>query len=115
MMTPQEIMTGMQQKNRLLTAKNDEYRKLYEKYAAAKQEYLMGYAIKITTLKIDGTPVTTIKELAKGDKNVAKLGYDMDIAEGVLKACRESMADIRAALDSYRSLLTWLRAELQSQ
>jgi len=86
MMTPQEIMTGMQQKNRLLTAKNDEYLELSEKYAVAKREYLMGYAIKITTLKLDGTAITVIKELAKGDKSVAKLGYNMDIAEGVLKA-----------------------------
>ncbi len=114
-MTPSELMKGMQEKNRLLTAKNDDYIELSEKYAATKRDYNVAYAAKVTELKISGQPITIIKDLVKGDKIVAEMGYEMDIAEGVLKACRESMADIRAALDSYRSLLTWLRAELQSQ
>jgi len=115
MLTPQEIMDGMQSKNRLLTAKNDEYIKLSEKYADAKRRYNISYATEVVKLRIEGTPITIIKDLVKGDKFVSDMGYEMDIAEGVLKACKESMADIRAALDSYRSLLTWLRAELQSQ
>ena len=105
----------MQSKNRLLTAKNDEYIELSEKYAEAKRKYNIAYATEVTKLRIEGTPITVIKDLVKGDKFVADIGYKMDIAEGILKACKESMADIRAALDSYRSLLTWLRAELQSQ
>jgi len=112
MLTPQEIMDGMANKNRLLTAKNQEYIELTEKYANAKQKYNMAYATEVTKHRIEGTPITVIKDLVKGDKFVAEIGYEMDIAEGVLKACKESMADIRAALDSYRSLLAWLKAEM---
>ena len=110
---PNKIMNGMQEKNRLLTAKNDEYIKLSEKFASAKRDYNVAYASKVTELKIAGTPITIIKDLVKGDKTVAEMGYEMDIADGVLKACRESMADIRVAIDAYRSLLSWLKTELE--
>jgi len=115
MPTPQQVMDGMSQKNQLLTSKNTEYTELSEKYASAKRDYNIGYAKKVIELKTAGNPTTIIKELVKGDKIIANLGYQMDVSEGVMKACRESMSDIRAALDSYRSLLTWMRAELQSQ
>jgi hypothetical protein len=109
--TPQEIMNGMAEKNRQLTMKNDEYRNLTETHAGAKRDYAVALAKKLTSLKMDGKPVTLIPALAKGDPLVADFRYKRDIAEGVMKACRESMADLRGALDSYRSLLTWLRAE----
>jgi len=112
-MNPTELMKGMQEKNRLLTAKNQEYIDLSEKHAATKRNYNVAYAAKVVELKIDGQPITIIKDLVKGDKIVAEMGYEMDIAEGVLKACRESMADIRAAIDAYRSLLSWLKTELE--
>ena len=112
---PNKIMNGMQEKNRLLTAKNDEYVNLSESFAGYKKDYHIAYAKKVLELKEAGTPITIIKDLVKGDKHVAEMCYTMDVAEGVLKACKESMADIRAALDSYRSILTWLRAEIQSQ
>ena len=53
-----------------------------------------------------------IRDLAKGDSVVAKLGYEHDIAEGVLMACRERIKDIRTGIDTYRSLLAWQKAEL---
>jgi len=115
MMTPTDIMDGMQAKNRLLTAKNDEYVVLSERFAEAKRNYHMSYAKKTLELKDEGNPITIIKEIVNGDKHVSELRYTMDVADGIMKACKESMADTRAALDSYRSLLTWLRAELQSQ
>ena len=113
---PNKIMNGMQEKNRLLTAKNDEYGGLLEKHAAAKRDYHIAYAKKVLKLKESGTPITIIKDLVKGDKHVAESCYKMDVDDGVAKACKESMADIRAALDSYRSILAWIKAEkTQSQ
>ena len=114
-MNPSEIMNGMAEKNRLLTSKNDEYIVLSERSAESKRNYHIAYAKKVLELKEAGNPITLIKEIVNGDKYVAELRYQMDVGDGIMKACKESMADIRAALDSYRSLLTWLRAELQSQ
>ena len=111
-MTPQQIMDGMKDKNRMLSQKNDEYQKLLEVKAQAEMNYNQAYAQKITELRINGEPTTIIKELAKGDVSVSKLMHEYAIAIGVEKACLESIKDIRTAIDSYRSLLTWLRAEL---
>lgn len=114
-MNPQQIIDGLQEKNRQLTMKNDELAELYKTLAEAEREYNVGYAQKVTRLRMDGEPVTLAKDLAKGDKTIADLFYKMRIAEGVLNACREKIKDIRSAIDTYRSLLSWLKAELESR
>ena len=110
-LTPNDIMKGMQEKNRLLTAKNDEYAQLAEKRADAEYAYNIAYARKIVELKASGEPVTIMSKLAAGDKSVAGCKRDLDIADGVLKACRESMKSLASAIDTYRSILSWLKEE----
>ena len=112
---PQEIMDGLRAKNRQLTDKNDELSDLYQKLAEAEWQYNIAYAQKVTTLRMCGEPVTLAKDLAKGDKVIADLFYKMRIAEGVLNACREKIKDLRSAIDTYRSLLSWLKAEMESR
>ena len=114
-MNPQSIMDGLQEKNRQLTMKNDELSELYITQAEAERQYNIAYAKKVIKLRMDGEPVTLTKELAKGDGVIADLFYKMRIAEGVLNACREKIKDIRSAIDTYRSLLSWLKAELESR
>ena len=111
-MTPQEIMDGLQAKNRELTYKNDELIRLTRDAAEKKRDYLMAMTSKTSELKISGASVTLIKDLVKGDRIVADLGYKWDVAEGVLRACLERIKDLRESIGTYRSLLTWLRAEL---
>jgi len=111
-MTPSDLISGLQEKNRQLTAKNDELAELYQKYAEAERQYNIAYATKITKLRMDGVPITVSKDLAKGDKAIAGLFYDMRIAEGVLNACREKIKDLRSAIDTYRSLLSFLKMEM---
>ena len=112
-LTPQNIMDGMAEKNRMLSSKNDELSELYKEYAEAEQNYNIAYAQKLTRLRMEGEPITLAKELAKGDKTVSDLFYKMRIAEGVLNACREKIKDLRSSIDTYRSLLSWLKAEFE--
>ena len=111
-MNPQQIMDGMKEKNRMLSMKNDELAELSEKKAAAERDYKMAYAKEIINLKLGKESITLIPSIAKGDKMVAEMCYKADIAEGVYNACREKIKDLRVQIDSYRSLLTWMRAEL---
>ena len=111
-MNPSEIMRGMQEKNRLLSAKNDEYKMLVEKRAEAERAYNVAVATEAFTLKNDGCAISLIDKLIKGSKVVSDLKYALDVTQGVERACLESVKDIRTAIDSYRSLLTWLRAEM---
>ena len=114
-MTPPEIMNGLKAKNRLLTAKNDDYIELAEKKAQAERDYNVEVRKQTMTYRSAGEPVTVIPTLVKGDDTVAKLKFDLDVATAVERACLESIKDIRSQIDTYRSLLSWLKAELQSQ
>jgi len=111
-LTPQQIIDGLTARNRELTAKNDELSRLTEKAAQAKRDYQIAKARKMLDMKMEGTSVTLIPETVKGDKTVADLQYAWDVAEGVLLACRERIKDLRTQIDTYRSVLTWLRAEM---
>ena len=111
-MTPQQIITGISDKGRMLTQKNEELLSLSEKKAHATRELNIAVAKTTLQLKQDGHPITLIPTLVKGDDMVAGLKFQADLADGIYEACRESIKDIREQIGAYRSLLTWLRAEM---
>ena len=92
--------------------KNVEHGNLSEERAAAERDYNIAYAKEITILKLGGEKITLIPPLAKGNKIVAELKYGADVADGVYRACIERIKDIRTQVDSYRTLLSWEKAEL---
>ncbi len=112
--TPDGLIKGIQSKNRELTLKNAELQTLSEKSAEAKRDYRVIKAQTILKLKSEGNPATLITEICKGDKVVAEAKFKSDVADGVYKACRESITDVRTAIDSYRSLLAWLKTEMHN-
>ena len=111
-MEAEEIMKGMTQKNRDLAEKNKDFLDLYKKHAEAERIFNINYATKLTELRMQGEPITLAKDLAKGDKVIAGLFYDVKIAEGVLNACRERIKDLRSGLETYRSFLSWEKAKM---
>jgi len=110
-MTPDELMRGMSKKNLLLQEKNDELLKLSEKKAQAERSYNVEVAKTTLRLKPDN-PATLVPTLVKGDDTVSGLKYDLDVADGVYRACLESLRDVRTAIDSYRSMLSFEKEEL---
>ncbi len=113
-MTPQEIMNGMKSKNQALTQKNEDLIDLAEGMAKSKRDYAVAFARKILELKGEGKAATLIPDLARGDKGIAELRMTKDVDKAVYDACRQSVKDIHIALETYRSILTWQRAELNS-
>ena len=111
-MTPSDIITGLAEKNRMLTQKNDEYLELNEKRAAAERAYSIALSREMLNLKVVGQSVTLIDKLSKGHPVVADLKYALDVSEGVCKACLNAIKALTIQIDSYRSLLTWMREEL---
>lgn len=112
MHNPQQIIDEINNKSRLLDQKNDEYGTLIERSAQAERDFNIAYAQKILSLKTDGEPATLIPKLALGDKVVSELKFKMDVSVGVMKACLESIKDLRTRIDWGRSQLAWLREEL---
>jgi hypothetical protein len=111
MNTPQQYIDGLEKKNRALTVKNDELSDLSEKKAQLERDYNILMATTVLRLKAEGNTATLVPTLAKGDRVVADAKYRLDVADGVYRACLESIKDIRSHIDTYRSLLTWLREE----
>ena len=114
-MNPSEIMAVLQKKNNMLTQKNEEYLHLSQDRAEHERNWKIAYADQMLRLKTDGTPVTIIKDLVSGNKGVADLKFQYEVAAAIEKACLESMKDIREGIGSARSILTWMREELQSR
>ena len=113
-MTPGEIMNGLKEKNRMLSAKNDEYIDLAEISAQKERDYQQALSKQILSLKADGIPVTIIKDIARG-VHVADLKFEWTVAAAVTRACLNAITILTSQIDTYRSLLSWLKAEMQSQ
>jgi hypothetical protein len=111
-MNPTKYLKGLDQKNRELSMKNSEFQELNEKRAKAEYAHSVALARKILELKAEGQAATLIPKLAAGDKVVAQLKMEMDVADGVCRACRESMRNLHGMIDSYRTTLSWLKAEM---
>lgn len=109
---PQSLIKGIQAQNRNLSLKNEDLQKFSQVAAEKKRDYRIVKAQKILELKSEGQSVTIIKDICNGDKIVAEARFQFDVADGIYKACKESIFDIRASIDSYRSLLAWLKVEL---
>ena len=114
-LNPGKIMMGMQDDKRLLSSKNQEYLRLLQQKAEAERVYHIAVAEKTLSAKSEGHPVSIITALVKGDKYVADLKKNYDIADGIAKCCLESMKDIRSSIDSARSYLSWLKTERLNQ
>ena len=112
-MTPQQIISGMREKNRELSKSNDDLIDLAESMAQAKRDYAVAFSKKILDLK-PAHPATLLLDIVRGDENIAKLRFEKDVAKEVYSACRQNIKNIHMGLETYRSILTWQRAELNA-
>ena len=112
-MTPAEIMKILENKNRMLTEKNDEYPTLTENRAQAEKDYKMMVREQILRHKSEGHPATLIPKLVDGHKIVAELKFQADVAEALVKANIESTRTLVNQIDTCRSLLSFLKAEME--
>ncbi len=113
-MTPGEIMKGLEVKNRELTLKNDEYVELAETRAQSERDYNVAVAERTLKFKEQGQPATLIPSLVRGNKLVAELKFNFEVSQAVEKACLQKIKTLMSQIDTYRSLLSWLKAELTS-
>ena len=113
-MTPKEIMDGMRSKNGTLSRINGELLNYAETKAQKDRDYKILKSKEIVRLRADKTPATIILKLVDGDETVAKAEFDAKIAEEIYRIKLEELKDTRTAIDTYRSLLTWMREEFKN-
>jgi hypothetical protein len=78
-----------------------------KKRAKAEQEYRVALAKRILTAHDEGIAWSVCSDIARGDKEVARLRYERDVADGVAEAL--SQAGWRHAADrkDLQRLISW--------
>ena len=104
-----QLMNGMTQKQLALAQKNEEYGHLAEDMAQKERAYRMAKRGKIVELRGEGVPVTVIPDLVKGDKHVSQLRLEFIVAKEVLKSCNNAIKMLFSAIDTYRSMLSYVK------
>lgn len=79
----------------------------YRDWAQKETAYREALAKKITELRDTGTSITLAKDLARGDKIVAKLKMEAMIAEGVVEAAKQSAFAAQADRRAVEGLADW--------
>jgi putative intracellular protease/amidase len=75
--------------------------------AEAEKAYREGLAKAITELKAAGATVTAARDLARGDKHVADLAYERDLAEGLRDAAAQSIWRHTADRRELEQFISW--------
>lgn len=80
--------------------------------AEAEQAYRVKLAEKILLLREGGLPATLIGDVARGDKDVARLKFDRDCAEVVYENAQEAIMVYKKQIDVLREQIEreWSRA-----
>lgn len=79
--------------------------KLAQERAETERDYRMNLSMEITKLRAEGTSVTIIPDMARG--NMSKFKFDRDLAEGRYRAAIESLRALESQLSALQSILKW--------
>lgn len=60
-------------------------------HAEAEQKYRVALSRRILQERESGTPVTILSDVCRGDKEIARLKFERDVAEQVYKAALEAI------------------------
>ena len=108
----QELEKKLLKSNSYLGVKIEEQKTLIEKAAHTEHDYRVALAIKVLTLRAEGMPATIMADVSRGDKPIAKLKLDRDIAKGMADACRQAIISTLAVMSGLQSLISTRKAEM---
>ena len=109
----QELEKELMQKNKWLYMKLEEQKSLIQKASESERNYRIALATKMLKLKAEGMQATLIPDVARGDKGVADLKFERDVAVGVVKHCISAIQSCQATMSGVQSLISTRRAEMK--
>lgn len=68
-----------------------EYKSIQKDYALKEYKYRTALSKKLVQLRAEGQAVTHLADIARGMEDIAKLRFDRDIAEGLVKSAEEGI------------------------
>lgn len=83
----EDIETAINELNKTLS----EYKNIQKDYALKEYKYRTALSKKLVQLRAEGQAVTHLADIARGIEEIAKLRFDRDIAEGLVKSAEEGI------------------------
>ena len=82
-----EIEEAIEELNKTLS----EYKNFQKDYALKEYRYRTALSKRLLQLRAEGQAVTHLADIARGMEDIAKLRFDRDIAEGLVKSAEEGI------------------------
>lgn len=67
------------------------YKEYQKNYAKKEYDYRTELSKELIRLRAEGQAVTHLADIARGEEKIAKLRYERDIAEGLVKSAEEGI------------------------
>ena len=90
-MSGQDLLMELSNKVALLDSALKQFGNRGRSHAEAEQNYRIALSKKILIERDNKTPVTIISDVCRGDKEIAKLKFERDVAEITYKAAAEAI------------------------
>ena len=90
-----DLINEIGQKSRMLDAAIRELGIRGRAYAQAEHDYRIALAEKTLLERDKGTPVTICSDVCRGDRKIANLRFERDVAEVVYKSALEAIQSIK--------------------
>jgi uncharacterized protein involved in propanediol utilization len=102
-----EARTAAANASRAQKMAEDFIRQAYHDFALKEEAYRVALALRITELHAEGVAWSSTADLARGDKAVARLRRERDIAEGVKEAASQAGWRASKDRDDTAALISW--------
>jgi len=106
----QKLKTGYIKANNELRSHCEELETLAESKSVAERDYRVAMAKAVMNLNAEGEKATLILSLAKG--RIADTKMQRDLSEALYNACRENIKRCHAHIESYRTLVSLAKTEI---
>ena len=108
MKSGQELFADMQEKTALLDTALNQLGKRGRAYAEAEKDYKIALAKQILEERGNGVPVTIISDICRGNREIARLRFERDVAEITYKSAME-------AINVYKLEVNLLREQIDRE
>ena len=108
-----ELERELMQKNEWLVGKLSMHKDLIIKAAHTEHDYRVSLATKMLEMRSEGLPATTMPDICRGDRAIAKLKLDRDIAKGLADTNIQAIRSIQSIMSGLQSMLSRHRAEMK--
>lgn len=92
-----------------------EYKNYAKDYAMKEQAYRVALSKRLVQRKSEGYSVTNLSDIVRGEEDIAKLKFERDIAEGLMKSAEKGtdFYKLYAKLMESQTAREWGQAKFQ--